>query len=109
MGLTGNIIVSMLITMLVLYAQGIMHEQVHVAVWRGLGYDAEVTYGPLYMKTVPENITQDAFDKAYLPNMINEAVGYNLQIPGLMVVFMTSVVAFEVIDWHKEAKKNVHS
>ena len=67
-----------LIALLSLFMFGVMHEQVHVAIYDDYGIDAEV----YYLKYFPDFVTVAEkpcnSDECRLAHNINDAIGYHL-------------------------------
>lgn len=75
-----NIILFAVIMIGGLIAMGIMHEKVHMAIYRGHGIESHFEIRGSSFATIPEGDTSSCNDNCELAHNINEVVAYPLQV-----------------------------
>lgn len=75
-----------IIGVLLLITMNIMHEQVHVEIYRSYGIDSEIKYFEYFPHLATEADAPCPNDGCRLAHNINESIGYHLQIFFVMIL-----------------------
>jgi hypothetical protein len=92
-------IIMLLIGTLTVIGLGVMHEEVHKAIFASYGIDSQIYYFKEFpdFVTIATNVTQgQCNDSCLLAHNLNEVIGYPLTVISAMIFLMLFFIINEV-------------